>query len=469
MPLLRICLCLLVFSVFLLTSCTLPEKEERIESPDFFRHVNPAEAMENIAEAIRSGKVFIQDEKGYDEVFGFDSFRFNDKNIRLMNLSFLPGTNGFRCLALVLDSRTEDNRYCVLFFTGGTDRNSTLSLIGVGETAGEKDAPPPVLPEPSAVAVLCEAMQRRIQAGDVSWDQNIPGGTASELPGNTSEKKEKKEQSQPLSYLPEREWWKDRLTAQKGNLRLAENDLSLCGVSVSPENEIVLSYSVRPLTVRATSRIVAYAVLNAVLSRDGTLLRTYEGREKAFEDTLSVILYPFTQQDNDEIYKAVFDYLFEQSSSKVGNAVPAERVRFLLVPETASPDFMTKYSWRGGIPVRNPFMRDWELPVPFNENAGRYTEFGNGEFYYFAGAIRPVDDSTAYVMANIACMPPFTLSRFPPEAEKAEKTPHTDDIPTRFNGPTGYLKLKKGFFGWYVDQDHIFSLSRQTGTNQGKP
>ncbi|MEI3003100.1 MAG: hypothetical protein V8T87_00525 [Victivallales bacterium] len=80
---------------------------------------------------------------------------------------------------------------------------------------------------------------------------------------------------------------------------------------------------------------MAYAVLDAVLNQDGSLLRTYEGGENSFENAFSVIIYPFTQKDNDAIYKTVFDYLFEQSALKAGQAVPAEKVRFLFVPENS--------------------------------------------------------------------------------------------------------------------------------------
>ena len=475
MPFIR--LCLIVFSALILTSCTFPEDGEPAEYPEFFGHADPAATLESISAAIRSGKVFIQDEKGYGEVFGFDSYRFNEKNIRPMNVSFIPGTNSFQCLALVMDSATEDNHYRVVFLVGGTDRNAVFSLVGVGKIAGEKDVPPPVLPEPSVVTAVCEAMQRKIQAGDISWEQEFPDGIISETQtGSSTEKKNAGENVQTeirKFRYPESEWWKDRLTAQKGNLRLTEKDLSLCGISASRKNEITLAYCVKPLIVRTARQIVAYTVLDAVLDQDGSLLRTYEGGENSFENAFSVIIYPFTQKDNDAIYKTVFDYLFEQSALKAGQAVPAEKVRFLFVPETASPDFMAKYSWSGNIPVRSPFVRDWELPVPFNEKAGRYMGYGSGEFYYSAGAIRPVDDSTVYVMTNISCVPPLALSELSPEAAEKWKASSLQDASMRFSGPAGYLKLKKGFFGWYVDQDHVFSLNppakERTASDQDKP
>lgn len=475
MPFIR--LCLIVFSAFILTSCTLPEDGDSAAYPEFFGHAGPAAAMESISTAIRSGKIFIQDEKGYGEVFGFDSFRFNEKNIRPMSISFIPGTNSFQCLALVMDSKTEDNDYRAVFLIGGTDRNAVFSLTGVGKIAGEKGLPPPILPEPSVVTAVYEAMQRKIQAGEISWGQEFPDAIISETRTGGSVQKKNAEESVHTDVrsfrYPESDWWKDRLTAQKGNLRLTEKDLSLCGISAFRKNEITLAYCVKPLAVRTAKQIVTYAVLDAVLNQDGTLLRTYEGGEDSFENAFSVIIYPFAQKDNDAIYKAVFDYLFEQSASKTGKAVAAEKVRFLFVPETASPDFMAKYSWSGDIPVRSPFVRDWELPVPFNEKAGRYTGYGSGEFYYSAGAIRPVDDSTVYVMANISCIPPLALSELSPEAAAKWKTSSLQDAPMRFSGPAGYLKLKKGFFGWHVDQDHIFSLNppekERMDSDQNKP
>lgn len=118
-------------------------------------------------------------------------------------------------------------------------------------------------------------------------------------------------------------------------------------------------------------------------------------------------------------------------------------------------------------------MRDWELPVPFNEKAGRYMGYGSGEFYYSAGAIRPVDDSTVYVMTNISCVPPLALSELSPEAAEKWKASSFQDASMQFSGPAGYLKLKKGFFGWYVDQDHVFSLNppekERMDSDQDKP
>ena len=183
MPFIR--LCLIVFSALILTSCTFPEDGEPAEYPEFFGHADPAATLESISAAIRSGKVFIQDEKGYGEVFGFDSYRFNEKNIRPMNVSFIPGTNSFQCLALVMDSATEDNHYRVVFLVGGTDRNAVFSLVGVGKIAGEKDVPPPVLPEPSVVTAVCEAMQRKIQAGDISWERRMRGKTCKRRSGSS--------------------------------------------------------------------------------------------------------------------------------------------------------------------------------------------------------------------------------------------------------------------------------------------
>ena len=61
MPFIR--LCLIVFSALILTSCTFPEDGEPAEYPEFFGHADPAATLESISAAIRSGKVFIQDEK----------------------------------------------------------------------------------------------------------------------------------------------------------------------------------------------------------------------------------------------------------------------------------------------------------------------------------------------------------------------------------------------------------------------
>ena len=108
---------------------------------------------------------------------------------------------------------------------------------------------------------------------------------------------------------------------------------------------------------------------------------------------------------------------------------------------------------------------DWDLGIPFNEKAGRYTGLGNGEYYYSAGAIRPVDASTAYVMGSILCLPPSALSG--KDAAKIREMPALEDASVRFNGPVGYLKLKKGFFGWYVERDSIAPLAKPSGEKTG--
>ncbi len=454
-------LLLLFFSAILAVSCASSPEEEFAERPDFFRAADFVRAMENIAGALREGRVFIRDTEGYNRVFGFDNFRFTEKNVRPVSIFFLPETNRFHCAALVRDSGAADRPYRLVFFTGAAARGAPLSLVGVGKADRMYQRPPAVLPEPSVLRAVCEAMREKLRSGGIVWDQDAAAnGDGAPGKGGSAVRKEK-----TAFYFLEQDWWRDCLMHGNGTLRLSERDLSLGGIAVSPEGEITLSCCVRPLTVRTTGRTISYATLNVVMRPDGTLLRTEKGGEHSFEDALSVILYPFAQKDNDEIYRAVFECLFERSASKVNGAAPAEKFRFLIVPETASPDFMTKYSWGGGLPVRNPLVHDWDLGIPFNEKAGRYTGLGNGEYYYSAGAIRPVDASTAYVMGSILCLPPSALSG--KDAAKIREMPALEDASVRFNGPVGYLKLKKGFFGWYVERDSIAPLAKPSGEKTG--
>ena len=462
---------LLILMDCLLVSCGGPAQETGTQTR-LFRHNDPAAALERISTALRSGNIIIRDRKGYSKVFGADSFRFRENNIRPAQLSFIPETSDFTCVALVMDSVSDDGQYDLLHFAGSMNPLQSPSLIGTETVTGTKNAPPQILPEPSVLAPVCEAMRRRIQTGEVSWDSDssvrIP--SEREIPPEKKETAKTVENMPGMVYFLEKEWWKDRLIAQKGSLRLTENDLALCRAAAAPGGTVTLTYCVTPLIVRTSGRTVSYATLEADLDRNGALLRTRKGGENSFEDALSVILYPFSREENDEIYKAVFNYLFKHSVAKTNGAAPREKARFLFVPETADPDFRIKYAWESDLAVRSPFERDWSLGIPFNEKAGRYTGFGNGEYYYSAGAIRPVDNTTAYVLASIFCLPPSGLTS--EETAKYNTVPVLESATVRFNGPVGYLKLKKGFFGWYVERDLISPLAppgkKQIGTTNTK-
>lgn len=474
---------LLILASGFLISCTTETDGEAFGHLQLFRHRNPAAAMERVSAALRSGSVLIRDRQGYSKVFGTDSFRFREANIRPMELSFIPGTEDFTCAALVMDSRTNAEQYDVVFFACSMNPAVPPALVGTERVQAEKNAPPPILPEPSVLAAVCEAMQRKIHSGELSWDSEISGTAMKKKQEKTKENPQGKtetgktetgkttEKASAMFYYLEKEWWHDRLMAEKGTLRLTENDLALCRAAAAPDGTVTLTFCVTPLIVRTSGRTISYATLDAGLDRNGALLRTRKGGESSFEDALSVVLYPFSREENDEIYKTVFNYLFKHSKAKTNGAAPPEKARFLFVPETADPDLRTKYPWAGDLPVRSPFERDWSLGIPFNEKAGRYTGFGHGEYYYSAGAIRPVDHSTAYVMASIYCLPSTGLS--PQETAKYGNATALEDADTRFNGPVGYLKLKKGFFGWYVEQDFISPTAppsevKQTGNKQTK-
>ena len=458
----------------ILVSCAGGSDREPPASPKIFRLHDPAAAMERISTALRSGNVLIRDTRGYNRVFGADTFRLRDTNIRLTELTFIPETEDFTCGGLVMDSGTEDGRYDIVFFAGSMNPAVPPALIRTETVFPEKKSPPPILPEPSALATVCEAMRKRIQSGELFWDTDLSVSLRKNPPEHTGKMPKKNNTAQPVEhtsdmfYYLETEWWKDRLLATKGTLRLTEADLALCRVAAGPGGTVRLTYCVMPLIVRTSGRTLSYATWEAELDHSGALLQTRKGGENSFEDALSVILYPFSREENDEIYRTVFHYLFEQSAAKVNGAAPPEKVRFLFIPETADPDFLAKYTWHSALPIRSPYRRDWSLGIPFNEKAGRYTGFGNGEYYYAAGAIRPVDNTSVYVMASIFCLPPTELS--PEETAKYKAAPILENATVQFNGPVGYLKLKKGIFGWYVERDFISQLAppekKQTETTE---
>ena len=160
---------LLILASGFLISCTTETDGEAFGHLQLFRHRNPAAAMERVSAALRSGSVLIRDRQGYSKVFDTDSFRFREANIRPMELSFIPGTEDFTCAALVMDSRTNAEQYDVVFFACSMNPALPPALVGTERVQAEKNAPPPILPEPSALAAVCYAMLSKIHSGVLSW------------------------------------------------------------------------------------------------------------------------------------------------------------------------------------------------------------------------------------------------------------------------------------------------------------
>ena len=197
-------LLLLFFSAMLAVSCASSPEEEPAEQPDFFRGADFVSAMGNIAGALRDGRVFIRDTEGYNRVFGFDNFRFTEKNVRPVSIFFLPETNRFHCAALVRDSGSADRPYQLVFFTGAAAQGAPLSLVGVGKAERMYQRPPAVLPEPSVLRAVCEAMREKLRSGAIVWDrEDSADGDGLSGKGDNAVRKEKS-----AFYFLERDWWR---------------------------------------------------------------------------------------------------------------------------------------------------------------------------------------------------------------------------------------------------------------------
>ncbi len=392
--------------VFLLALCSCAERE--VTHKDTPVALYPREApvafLQYLEDTLENRRFQVESPGRYRELFGVDSGWARKGNLLPVRLLFLPSQTQRHMYifeAYVADSKQENGDIVLISLRGGIPQGDTVPTLTVS-SAKVADLQNP-LPNFNTLSKLQQSLFAQIDKGAMTWE------TVTEPPLYTSPRN------------PYTEWRKERFLAEKGTLVLSRSDLTLTQISSAPDSQVRFSFSVAPLMANAGNNRAMLSILSFNLDRTGRILSTDVSAEVIPLPYMT--LQEITAEDRSEISKIVLHNLFAfQLPSGVRKQ---EKIRFCYPAPGSDRSFYDEKLNKDAVPSeRSPFVRDPQLPIPFDEDKKAYTTLEDGAFHYNAGFILPVSNSVAYVFSA-------TLAY--------------SGVLTR---PEVAMRFTKGFFGW---------------------
>ncbi len=394
----------MVVFLFVFCSCAEREASHKDTQVSLYPKEAPIAFLQYLEETLEARRFQVENPGRYRDFFGADREWSRKGNILPVRLIFLPSQTRRHMYIFegyAADTKQDNGEIVFISLRGGVPQGETVPMLTVS-TAKVADLPNP-LPSFQTLDLLQKALFAQLDKGAVTWE------TVTSPPLHTSARN------------PYTEWRRERFQAAKGNLVLSRSDLTLTEISSAPNSQTRFSFSVAPLMGNAGNNRMMLSILSFNLDRNGRILSTDVNSEVI---PLSYMTFQeITPEDRSEISRIVLHNLFAfQLPSGVRRY---EKVRFCYPAPGSDKNFYDEKLRKDAVPPeRSPFVRDPQLPVPFDEDKKAYTTLEEGAFHYNAGFILPVNDSVAYVFSA-------TLAY--------------SGVLTR---PEVAMRFTKGFFGW---------------------
>lgn len=394
----------MIVFLFVFCSCAEREASHKDTQGSLYPKEAPIAFLQYLEETLEARRFQVENSGRYRDFFGADREWSRKGNILPVRLIFLPSQTQRHMYIFegyVADTKQDNGDIVLISLRGAVPQGDTVPTLTVS-TAKVADLPNP-LPNFETLNKLQQSLFARIDQGAMTWE------AVTAPPLHTSPRN------------PYTEWRRERFLAEKRTPELSRSDLTLTQISSAPNSQVRFSFSVAPLMANAGNNRVMLSILSFNLDRNGRIFSTDVSAEVIPLSYMT--LQEITPEDRSEISRIVLHNLFAfQLPSGVRRH---EKVRFCYPAPGSDKSFYDEKLRKDAVPPeRSPFVRDPQLPVPFDEDKKAYTTLEDGAFHYNAGFILPVDDSVAYVFSATLAYS-GALSR-----------------------PEIAMRFTKGFFGW---------------------